>query len=73
MNYIKSLQAENAELKNRVKKLDEEITQFIVFLNSPKFTGIEQNGTGAGDRKDWIATGDVIMRLREMRNIFLGL
>ena len=55
MNHIHHLQRENAALKARLKAKDDAAVNFMVFLRSPKFVGEEQ-----GQRKDWIATGDVI-------------
>jgi len=62
MNYISKLQAENLELKNKLAKVGAEINEFVSFLHSAKFTGTESNG----ERKDWIATGDVIRRIKEI-------
>jgi hypothetical protein len=64
MNYIKSLQAENTELKEKIGTVLNEIDAFIIFLNSSKFTGTE-----GGERKDWIATGDVIRALNELKQV----
>jgi hypothetical protein len=55
MNYIHDLEREIASLKARLKAKDDASVAFIMFLHSPKFVG-EENG----ERKDWIATSDVI-------------
>ena len=60
MNYIQQLKDENIALQCRLNTAYKAIEEFNTFLLSSKFTGIEANGTGAGDRKDWIATGDVL-------------
>ncbi|MDO8611129.1 MAG: hypothetical protein Q7R95_11440 [bacterium] len=66
MNYIKSLQEQNTNLANKLAKILLEINDFKVFLQtSPKF----QNNDGQGDRKDWISTKDVILRLQEIKNL----
>lgn len=63
MNYIKKLERENEELKDALKAFDKSSALFMSHLMSSKFTGTEN-----GERKDWISTGDVITRLREMRS-----
>ena len=63
MNYIKQLQAENKSLNNQIENVQGEINNFISFLHSDKFSGQQSDG----ERKDWIATSDVLARLREMR------
>jgi hypothetical protein len=67
MNFIKQLQAENEELKAKLASATQSITDFMVFLNGPKFTGTEN-----GERKDWIATGDVQTRLSQLRSELNG-
>ena len=62
-NYILGLQDENERLRKNSLKIQAEINEFIKFLHSPKFMGVETDGS----RKDWIATGDVINRLQEIR------
>ena len=62
MNHILKLQQENQNLTTQLKELNQDLTMFLQFLNSSKFTGTEN-----GERKDWIATGDVASRLIEMR------
>jgi hypothetical protein len=63
VNFIHLLQKDNSTLRDGLDLLDTEICDFLQFLNSAKFTGTESNG----DRKDWIATGDVIHRLVDFR------
>jgi hypothetical protein len=63
MNYIKQLESEREALIATVDLTGQQIAQFMAFLHSSKFTGTEN-----GERKDWIATGDVIQWLRELRN-----
>ena len=65
-NFIQSLQAENKGLKENRENTINEINNFLEHLNSPKFQGFE-----GGERKDWIATADVRVRLMELkRNLF---
>jgi hypothetical protein len=63
MNYIKQLQEENAALKAAIQDTNEKIDLFLSLLASPKFSGKESNG----DRKDWIATGDVYRIIIDMK------
>lgn len=66
MNYIKSLIDENRKSKSAAENATKEINYFIAFLQtSSKFIDVDQNG----ERKDWIATSDVIKRLKEIREI----
>ena len=58
MNYIKRLEKENAELRERALALENALRDFDAMLDSAKFHGTDING----DRKDWIATGDVPAR-----------
>jgi len=64
MNYIKSLQEENKQLKEIIARAQVEINQFNMFLVSPKFIGLEN-----GERKDWISTGDTMRATREIQFI----
>lgn len=64
MNYINQLQAHNRQLKKELELVENWRMDLISFLHSPKFAGAESDGS----RKDWIATGDVLMRLAELRN-----
>jgi hypothetical protein len=54
MNYIKRLQADNAEKDGRIAAMEAELSAFRAHLALPKFNGVED-----GERKDWIATADV--------------
>jgi hypothetical protein len=62
VNYIKKIQAENANLKRQMLDAQEELQNFRAFLFSAKFTGTDSDG----DRKDWIATTDVAARLQNI-------
>lgn len=63
MNYIKKLESERNELREKSQTVEMAINNFIAHLHSPKFQGVESNG----ERKDWIATGDVLNFLIELR------
>ena len=67
MNYIQQLKDENIALQCRLNTAYKAIEEFNTFLLSSKFTGIEANGTGAGDRRDWIATGDVLRIMNDIQ------
>lgn len=62
MNFIQRLQQENAELRQQLQAAKQRTTDFMTFLLGPKFTGTEN-----GERKDWIATGDVQTWLSDHR------
>jgi hypothetical protein len=64
VNYIKQLQAANAELEAKLTKANAELGDLLIKLHSAKFTGVDSDGS----RKDWIATGDVIAWAREVRS-----
>jgi hypothetical protein len=63
MNYIKQLQADVKEKQEKIENTQREIQAFKMFLHSPKFQSTET------ERKDWIATGDVFIRLQEILNV----
>ena len=63
MSYIKQVQSENAGLKNQIKETNIAIQDMISFLHSDKFVGVQSDGS----RKDWIATNDVIYKLRDLK------
>lgn len=65
MNYINRLEAENADLHAALDAVRAELAMFHAHLSSAKFTGVESNG----DRKDWIAVGDVVRRLHEIEAV----
>ena len=55
MNYIKRLQGENKELKNRMEMAELELQEFRRFLCTSKFEGVDLDGSF----KNWINTRDV--------------
>lgn len=61
MNYIKQLQQDLAGKKAFETSIRRSFMDFWRYLHSPKFTGFEGNG----ERKDWIATSDVLKWLQE--------
>jgi predicted transposase YbfD/YdcC len=67
-NYIQTLQANQRELARQIRTANLELENFLKFLHSDKFRGTEN-----GERKDWIATADVITWIRETRGILEGL
>lgn len=64
MNYIKRLQQEREATFRGYSTLDLGLIEFATFLQSSKFTGTESDG----GRKDWIATGDVLRWIWQLRN-----
>lgn len=56
MNYIKRLEAENAEKQTQLDELNAQIVDFMTHLQSSKF-----------HTDTTIQVGDVFARLREMR------
>lgn len=63
MNFIQRLKSDLEQRDATIATAQQEIQDFLAFLHSEKFTGMGSNG----ERKDWIATGDVISRLQELR------
>lgn len=61
MNYIKQLENSNAALRQELKVLHDNLHDLRAHLQSAKFQGVDLNG----DRKDWIATNDVDLKIRE--------
>jgi len=62
MNYIKSLEAKNKELQDKLDSSRMEINNFIKFLNTnPKFQSTPE------EIKNWISVPDVVSRLDEIR------
>lgn len=55
MNYIQSLQESNKVKSAALGEIENNINEFLKYLNSEKFIGVESNGK----RKDWISTDDV--------------
>ncbi len=66
MNYIAQLRAELAERERQLKAYREAFASFRAQLHGPKFSGTE-----GGERKDWIATADVLLWLRETESAVL--
>lgn len=64
MNYIQQLQGELNAALAQIDSFKGSLTNLRTFLHSPKFTGTESNG----ERKDWIATSDLIRLLWDMEN-----
>lgn len=65
MNYIKKLEMENADLREVISYAQETVQRYREHLELPKFKGYEENG----DRKDWIATGDVDLMMRTLMGL----
>jgi hypothetical protein len=63
VNYIKRLEAENAEKANRLDAVAAELSEFRKHIDLPKFKGTDEDG----DRKDWIATADVCDWIEKIR------
>lgn len=59
---------QNLVLKSHLRELEDEINSFLIHLDSDKFRGVQSDG----ERKDWIATGDVKNRLQEFRRIVIA-
>lgn len=64
MNYIARLKQENQEKDAKIEAMKTALNDFAAFLTSPKFQTQE-----GGERKDWIATGDVQRWISEARNL----
>ena len=64
-NCIKTLEARAKELESRLQGKAELVAAFRQHLLSPKFSGLDQDGS----RKDWIATGDVLRWIAELERI----
>lgn len=63
MNYIVRLKADVESRDQAIERARQEIDAFMGFLHSAKFVGVESDG----GRRDWIATGDVLERLKDLR------
>lgn len=64
MNFIQRLKADIQTRDAALATGQLEIQEFLEFLHSEKFTGVDSNG----ERKDWIATGDVVRWLQALRS-----
>jgi len=62
MNYIQSLQGQVEELKSQLAAKNEKLNNFVCFLNTDKFVGVDSKG----ERKDWIVVGDVLNIVRDI-------
>jgi hypothetical protein len=62
MNYIKLLEKQIENKNDRLIKYSEFIDGIVTHLNSSKFIG-EENG----ERKDWIATADILKMVNEFK------
>jgi len=67
MNYIKHLERELEEAKRRLETVVEQCQEQRAFLLSDKFVGVDADG----ERKDWIATGDVDAMLQKLHSTAL--
>lgn len=65
MNYIQQLQESVKEKDKKIDEVIEDMNNFISFLQSAKFQGVDSRD---GSANDWIRTGEVIQRIREMRS-----
>lgn len=68
MNHIQRLTEDNADKGERITATAEALQDFRVFLLSDKFSGVDTNG----ERKDWIATGDVQRQIDSLLSILNG-
>lgn len=62
MNYIKLLEKQAEDKNERLIKYSVFLDEIVAHLNSNKFKG-EDNG----ERKDWIATGDILKMISEFK------
>jgi len=60
MNYIKSLQEENQELKNIIKESQDQIHELYQYLHSSKFHNDNQ-----------VRTNDIFLRLDPVRELLM--
>ncbi len=67
MNYIQTLQRELREANERADAAQALIAEFRAHLASAKFHSNET------ERRDWIATADVLNRLSDIRDALYGL
>lgn len=45
MNYIKFIQEENNDMREKIKELNEQVTALLIYYTSKKFEGFENNYT----------------------------
>lgn len=69
MNYIQRLEKENRELRDSLKAINAQVLWMYSHLTSEKFQGFEPNG----DRRDWIATRDVLNHIEPVHILSMGL
>ena len=62
MNYIKLLEKQAEDKNERLIKYSVFLDGIVTHLNISKFKG-EENG----ERKDWIATGDILKMISEFK------
>lgn len=60
MRYINKLQAENEELKDALKTVENELTDILVYLASEKFQGPLNN---------YVNSDEMFNRVREIRGM----
>ena len=64
MNYIHQLKLDIQTRDAAIATAQLELQEFLEFLASDKFTGVDSTG----ERKDWIATGDVVRWVQALRS-----
>ena len=63
MNYINRLECQVADLQEKLENLTQALRGYHTELSySHKFVGVDADG----DRKDWVATGDVTYRIEKI-------
>ena len=62
MNYIKTLEKQAEDKNNRLIQYSIFIDGIVAHLNGSKFKGEED-----GERKDWIATGDILKMVNDFK------
>ena len=65
MNYIKTLESIANERGERLTQIHESIEWMRLHLLSSKFVGQSTDG----ERKDWVATADVLRWIESLRTI----
>jgi hypothetical protein len=63
VNHIQRLQRDLDEAQAKLTHTLLQVEELRSYLFLPKFVGVDTNG----DRKDWVATGDVLARLNLIR------